>query len=253
VAQRGAARRDAAPDWVSRITCYPNDPNVPTVVKTTARSLEAQLLSYVLSAPPNWERMISVAGLQTDSGFIQALCALWLGRTVCFSDMAQARNLVSVYKHDYLVGMAEEVEPLLKAQETQFIALPALRAACFEGRAERSAVLARGLATISANLFFRYVHPEIGIVAFGAANRFSSAQGAVGFVAPWVDAQIVDDDATPLGAEKTGTLRFRLRNGGLTVGSPHEQDSDAGWIYPRRRAKIMSNNLLVLSGRETSA
>lgn len=164
--------------------------------------------------------------------------------------MAHARNLVSVYKHDYLVGIAEEVEPLLKGQETQFVALPALRAACFEGRTARTAVLARGLATISANLYFRYVHPEIGIVAYGAANRFENAEGAAGFVAPWVEAQVVDDKAAPLGPDKTGVLRFRLRDGGLAVGPRPDEETEAPWVYPQRQAKITSNNLLVLGGGE---
>jgi hypothetical protein len=164
--------------------------------------------------------------------------------------MAQARNLISIYKHDYLVATAEEVEPLLKAQETRFVALPALRAACFEGRASRTPTLKRGLAVVSANLSFRYSHPQIGLIAYGAANRFQSEEGAVGFVAPWVEAQIVDDQAAPLGPERTGTLRVRLRNGGLSVGAPKEQDSDAHWIYPQQQAKITSDNLLVLNARE---
>ncbi len=79
VAQRSTGRRQAAPDWISRITCLIEGRAAPVVLKTTARALEGRLLAYCLSAPPNWERMITVSGVQTDSGFIQALSALWLG------------------------------------------------------------------------------------------------------------------------------------------------------------------------------
>ena len=252
VAQRSSSRRDSALDWVSRITCYPDNRNGPAVVKTTSQSLEGQLLSYCLSAPPNWERMISVAGLQSNSGFLQALSALWLGRSVCFGDMQNARNLISLYKHDYLVAPADDVEALLKVQETQFNALHGLRAACFEGRACRKTTLARGLSTISSNLLFRYTHPEIGIVAYGDVNRFKNIEGAAGFVAPWVEAQIVDDDGKSLGREKEGAFRFRLRHGGLSITAQGYQDPNKGWINPRQRAKIMSNNLLVLGPAGTN-
>jgi hypothetical protein len=245
-AQRTSSQRDAAPDWVSRITCFPENDAAP-VVKTTSRSLEAQLLAYCLSAPPRWDRMVTLAGLQASTGFVQALSALWLGRRVCFTDTQQVRGLISIYKHDYLVVPTDNVEPLLRAQETQFVSLQALRAACFEGgRGCSASAINRALTTVSSNLLLRYSHPDIGIVAYGDAARVKHIEGAIGFVAPWIEAEVVDANRVPLAGEKEGALRFRLRKGGLSTSAPEPRDADDGWIYPKQRAQLMSKNVLVL-------
>jgi hypothetical protein len=102
--QRTSASRDGSPDWVARITCSAADSHSPALVETSARTLEEGLMAYCISAPPDWTRMISIAGLHSDSGFVQALSALWLGRSVCFADVQSARNLSLLYRHDYLVG-----------------------------------------------------------------------------------------------------------------------------------------------------
>ncbi len=145
-----------------------------------------------------------------------------------------------------MVGTAHDFEPLLKGQETQFSALPALRAASLEGQACKAATLTRALTTISTNLQFRYVHPEIGIVAYGDAARLKGIDGAAGFLAPWIDAQVIGDDDAPLGADRAGRLRFRLRPDALWIGSRPAQPEQDDWIYPQQRARIAGNNLLLL-------
>jgi hypothetical protein len=183
---------------------------------------------------------------------------LWLGRSVCLADVATARSLSTLYKHDYLVAGTEEVDPLLRLQDVNFAALSGLRAACFEGRACGAATIARGLATITSNLHFRYVHPQIGIVAYGDVRRFGAVDGAVGFVAPWIEAQVVDAADVPLAAEKEGMLRFRARGRLLPQplkASPDNGKSDAaaGWIYPQQRARLKADNLLVVAGADLAA
>jgi hypothetical protein len=248
VTQRSSSRRDPAPDWISRITCLPDNGAMP-VVKMTSRQLEAQLQTYCLSAPPRWDRMTMLAGLQSGVGFVQALSALWLGRLVCFTDPQNVRKLINIYKHDYLVVPTEHVEPLLRAQETEFISLQALRAACFEGRGYNGATIRRALATISSNLLLRYSHPEVGIVAYGDAARIKEVDGAVGFVAPWIEAEVVDANRSALAVGKEGALRFRARESEAATTPAQPRGNADGWIYPKQRAKLLSNNLLVVSGK----
>jgi non-ribosomal peptide synthetase component E (peptide arylation enzyme) len=248
VTQRTSSRRDPAPYWISRLTCFSDNGAVP-VVKTTSQQLEAQLQTYCLSAPPRWDRMITLAGLISGTGFIQALSALWLGRTVCFSDTQTVRGLISIYRHDYLVAPISELEPLLRAQENQFVSLQALRAVCFEGPAFGATAINRALTTISSNLLLRYSHPEVGIVAYGDAARIKEVDGAVGFVAPWIEAEVVDTNRTALAVGKEGALRFRTLESEATTKSAQPRGTTDGWIYPQQRAKLLSNNLLVVSGK----
>lgn len=253
VGQRTSSRRSGS-DWVARITCHPERPGIPSVVKTTSQALEEQLMSYCLSAPANWDRMISVAGVQTNTGFVQALSALWLGRSVCLADVRNARSLSNLYRHDYLVVGTEDVETLLRLQEVEFEAMKGLRAACFEGRANSASVMTRALATISSNLLVRYIHPEAGIIAYGEASRFRNIDGAAGFVAPWADVQAADETGTALPAGKEGSLRFRMRDrllpkrSGTTDNDDAETTQDRSWINLQQRGKVSADNLLVITG-----
>lgn len=245
VAERTRSSRDPNPDWVCRVTCLPEETRLPTVVKTTSRALEAQLTTCCLAASPDWERMISVVGLNTLPGLLHGLAALWLGRTVCFADTAIARNLIAVYKHHYLVATVQQLDPLLTLQATAYIALPALRSVYVAGQRFAPGMVARCLETISSNTVLSYTHPTLGIVAYGAAARLKDVAGAVGFVAPWVDVQVVGEGRAPLGAEQEGELRFRDR--GDQNGRPNVAGDDGGWIYPGQRARLMRNRLLVVS------
>jgi hypothetical protein len=245
VAERTRSSRDPNPDWVCRITCLPEETRLPTVVKTTSRALEAQLMTCCLAASPDWERMISVVGLNTLPGLLHGLSALWLGRTVCFADTAIARNLIAVYKHHYLVATVQQLDPLLTLQATAYIALPALRSAHVAGQRFAPGMVARCLETISSNTVLSYTHPTLGIIAYGATARLKDVAGAVGFVAPWVEVQVVGEGRAPLGAEQEGELRFRDR--GDQSGRPNYAADDGGWIYPGQRARLMRNRLLVVS------
>jgi acyl-coenzyme A synthetase/AMP-(fatty) acid ligase len=240
VALRTSSRRDIDP-WVCRITASA-DTRSPTIVKTTSPALEAQLISYCLSAAQDWERMISVSGLHTNTGVLLGLSALFLGRTVCFADAEFARNLIVAYKHHYLVGSAQEMEPLLRLQETDFVAMPSLRAVYVEGRSSASSFAARCQAIFSANTVCGYAHPEIGIVAYGPSGRIKDREGAAGFVGPWIDIEVLGYDNKPVVPGQKGALRIRARD---QVGS---QDVDAGWIYPGQQVEVTKDNLLVIHG-----
>ncbi|MBN8935132.1 MAG: hypothetical protein J0I13_02230 [Rhizobiales bacterium] len=244
VTQRTTGHRDTETKWVSRIVCYPHSDGSCSVVRTSAQLLEAQLQTYCISAPPLWDRMISIAGVQSNAGFLQAISALSLGRSVCFTDVYNVRSLSLLYRHDYLVAPIELVEPLLKLQEADYAALHGLRAACFEGSASSTSVMSRSLTMICSNLLFRYTHPETGIVAYGDVSRFKAVEGAVGFVAPWIEAQVISSSEILLPAGQEGTLRFRPRVNSGYGASDSSRDDD--WNYPARRAVIMANQLLVI-------
>jgi hypothetical protein len=223
------------------VTCFPDDPRQP-VIKTTSRALEAQLTTCCLAALPDWERMISVVPLHTLAGLLQSLTALWLGRTLCLADAAIIRKLIVAYKHHYLVAATQDLDPILTQQANDFMALPALRGAYIAGQRFAPAMISKCLETVSSNTVLSYTHPATGIVAYGPAGRVRHVDGAVGFVAPWVEVQVLRNDGAPAGPEQEGELRFRDR-GDQTGVKPSE---DSGWIYPGQRARLMNDNLLAI-------
>jgi hypothetical protein len=241
VAERTSSRRDVDPDWVCRITASSNDAKVSDLVKTTSRALEAQLIPYCLSAASDWERMISLSGLHTNAGFLLGLSALWFGRTVCFADVVVVRNLIVAYRHHYLVGSTQEMESLLKLQDSDFVAMPSLRGAYVEGRTMTASLATRCLTSISSNTVCGYAHPDVGVVASAAASLLRDVDGAVGFAGSWADLEVLADDRRPVAAGQAGELRIRVRD---MLGSPR----DADWFYPGQRAQVLKNNLLVVHG-----
>jgi cyanophycin synthetase len=247
VAERASSARDSNLDWICRVNCFPRDPRLPPVVKTTSQTFEAQLVTYCLSAFSEWERMITVAPLQSPAGLLLGLTALLLGRTVLFADPASVRHLVIVHKYHYLVGTTQELEPLLTLQATDYEAMQPIRGAWIEGQKFFPAMIEKCLTTVSNNTILSYSHPQIGIVAFGGAARIKEVTGAVGFVAPWVEAQIVGDDRALVPAEKEGELRFRERSDGRRAARNALDAAEGGWIYPGQRGRLMKNNLLVIS------
>ena len=245
VAERSGASRDA--DWVCRRSCVPDDDRLPPVIDTTASSLEAQLIGLQLCAPADWERMIVVSSPWSDSGYLHGLSALAQGRTVCFSDPGTARGLIVAYKHHYLVGGTADVVPMLTQQSVSHVAMPALRCACIEGHSFSDTMIAQVLSQVSSNTILSYRHPQAGIVAFGAASRVRSVPGGVGYVAPWMDVEIVDDGGKPVSAAKPGELRVRRRTDTQSVWRSSAAPGD-GWIYPGQRARRLPDNLLVVGG-----
>ena len=131
-------------------------------------------------------------------------------------------------------------------QETGYAPMRPLRGAWIEGRRFTSTLLEKCLSTISSNTILSYSHPQIGIIAYGAAGRLKEVPGAAGFVAPWNEVEVVDDGHAPLTKEKEGELRFRKRDAGGSAGSRDGVEQDE-WIYPGQRGRITTNNLLVIS------
>lgn len=243
VAERTSAASNL--DWTCRVNCFPGEARLPRAVKTTARSLEAQVVTYAMSAFPDWERMISIAPLETPAGFLAGITALWHGRTVLFANSGSARGLTTLHQYHYFVGTTRELEALLTLQETGYAPMRPLRGAWIEGRQFTPTLLDKCLATISSNTILSYSHPQIGIIAYGGAARLKEVPGAAGFVAPWTEVEAVDDGLSPLPKGREGELRFRNRDTGASP--TNEGAARDEWIYPGQRGRITTNNLLVIS------
>jgi non-ribosomal peptide synthetase component E (peptide arylation enzyme) len=227
-----------AKNWICRISHEGGSSG--GLLRMTAGSLEAQLQGYCLASPPDWERMISIIGLHTSAGLFQALTALWLGRLICFSDVENVRQVAASYKHHYLVAQVADLEKLLALQEQYLIQMPSLRAAFVEGAHFKEGSLKSALATISCNLICAYAEPDVGIVAFGPASRMLQTSGAVGFLAPWADAEVCDAAGAKLPREQDGALRVRAHT---------EDDAPGNWIPTGRQGCLLRSNMVIVRGR----
>jgi acyl-CoA synthetase (AMP-forming)/AMP-acid ligase II len=108
-------------------------------------------------------------------------------------------------------------------------------------------------ARMCSNLLATYGATEISPVASAPAHRIADIQGAVGYIAPWVEAEIVDEDDRSLALGEEGLVRLRGHTCvdgylGDTAGS--ETFFRDGWFYPGDIGTIGEDRLLIISGRK---
>ena len=87
----------------------------------------------------------------------------------------------------------------------------------------------------------------------GDARLTTEVPGAVGFILPEAEAEIVDDADQPLPRGKEGIVRVRTAQaadgyfGDPETSARHFRD---GWFYPGDFGYLRDDNLLVIGGRE---
>ena len=117
-----------------------------------------------------------------------------------------------------------------------------------------SALLSERVRTrMCTHLIATYAATEITPLASAPAHRIAATKGAIGYIAPWIGAEIVDEADQPLRAGEHGHVRFRGRTcvSGY-VGTPRNAEGvfKDGWFYPGDLGAITSERLLIIAGRE---
>jgi acyl-coenzyme A synthetase/AMP-(fatty) acid ligase len=104
-------------------------------------------------------------------------------------------------------------------------------------------------------LMSTYGATETGGVAVAPAYAIADVPGAVGFVTPGAEVEIIDHVGNVLAADAEGAVRIRTAQIATGyVGNPPEAKSAFrdGWFYPGDVGLLRSDGLLVIRGRETN-
>jgi acyl-coenzyme A synthetase/AMP-(fatty) acid ligase len=121
------------------------------------------------------------------------------------------------------------------------------------GGALTKQLAARAWARMSPNLITTYGAAETGAIASGDARITTEVPGAVGFVLPDAEAEIVDASDRPLPRGKEGAVRVRTAQmadcylGDPATSARHFRD---GWFYPGDVGYLRDDDLLVVTGRQ---
>jgi acyl-coenzyme A synthetase/AMP-(fatty) acid ligase len=113
----------------------------------------------------------------------------------------------------------------------------------------------RVLAHMCQRLFSSYGATETGTIAFAPAQMIADSPGAVGFVTPGAEVEIVGPSDNVLAPGTEGIVRTRTaRMVDGYVGNP-EATARAfrdGWFYPGDIGSVTPEGLLIIRGREAS-
>jgi non-ribosomal peptide synthetase component E (peptide arylation enzyme) len=194
-----------------------------------------------------------VLGFHSDLGFGFSATAMCLGRMACFAQEATARAATSAYQADVMVASAPQIARVVDLQEDNHVRLNSLRSVHIDGGIVSSPLLTKIRLLICSELFYGYGHPETGTVAYAHVDRIHGLDHAVGFAAPWVDIEIVDEARRKVGhPAEEGEVRVRTLGQGHRYRRMSETDYriDASeWFYAGDRGQLFRNGLLVIRGR----
>jgi acyl-CoA synthetase (AMP-forming)/AMP-acid ligase II len=109
---------------------------------------------------------------------------------------------------------------------------------------------------LTPNIWSTYGSTEGGWAATADSAVCIAEPGAVGYILPWIDVEIVDDAERPLPAGGEGRVRLR---GPQVVMRYHDDEETAarifrdGWFYPGDLGSIGADGLLRITGRVEEA
>jgi acyl-coenzyme A synthetase/AMP-(fatty) acid ligase len=121
------------------------------------------------------------------------------------------------------------------------------------GSALTKQLATRAWARMSPNLITTYGAAETGAIASGDARVTTDVPGAVGFVLPDAQAEIVDEADRPVQRGSEGIVR--VRTGQMADSYFHDPATSArhfrdGWFYPGDVGYLRRDALLVMTGRQ---
>jgi acyl-coenzyme A synthetase/AMP-(fatty) acid ligase len=203
------------------------------------------------------QRFYCDLGFATDPGYRDMVHMLSKGGSIFYyGDDPEA--VIQAFAFHHIQGMIVSPQGLaeyLKFFEAHPEAPCGLDHILTSGSALSRALSERVRARMCVNLTSTYGATETGAVAVAPAHAIADVPGAVGFVVPGAEIEIVDGAGNVLAVDAEGAVRIRTAQTATGyVGNPPEARSAFrdGWFYPGDVGLLRSDGILVIRGRETN-
>jgi fatty-acyl-CoA synthase len=191
--------------------------------------------------------------LTTSLGFQSLIAMLWRGGALFLvGDPQQTVSAFPVYRVQNMIASPGGLLDLLEAMEKRPEYQCGFDAAFSVGSVLTHSLSERVRARICSNLTKGYGSTEATMVASMPAHFAPDLSGAVGFVLPGINVQIVDEGGAPLPSGKDGTIRIKSEYGAREYLDDPEESARVfrdGWFYPGDLGHLTEQNMLVISGR----
>jgi acyl-coenzyme A synthetase/AMP-(fatty) acid ligase len=243
--RRGAARRQAAD--VRMIVFTSGTTGKPKQVVQSRKTWQQRLLLSSNATLANYERALIVPGLSSSYGLNRAYDVLHAGKTACFAASEQAMLwLANTYDADLIVASTQQALALADIQEkiTRY-PLVALKTVKIGGSVITRDGIERLRTHLCRNVINTYSSTEAGTVAIAPFDAIADVPGAVGYIVPGVEVEIVDHlgNIQPAGAQ--GFIRLRSPQFVASL----DADADTTWFYPGDFGSVTEDGVLCIMGR----
>jgi acyl-coenzyme A synthetase/AMP-(fatty) acid ligase len=194
--------------------------------------------------------VLMVPGLASGFGFNRTCEILHAGKTACYAATPEAMlHLIGLYRIDALVASPQQALGLVQLKELRpELPVDSLQAVLMAGAMIGREGIRRISAALCRNIINVYASSEAGAAAVAPFDLIEGVAGAVGFVAPWADVEIVDEAGTPLPAGREGSIRYRTPQFLASAMATGVAATDP-WFYPGDVGRLTEDGILCLTGR----
>ena len=226
---------------------------VPKKIVQTGTALET-LLGYPFTCASGiYQKILVMPGLASSFGFNRSCEILNAGKTMCFAPGTEdVLSLVGLFGVELIVASAMQSLSLAEAKTRKpGYQLDSLKSVLVGGGKIAPERIASLRATLCKNLVAQYGSTECGVVAMAPFDMIAEVPGAVGFVLPWVEVEVVDEDEQAVSTGAEGAIRYRTPQ--LTENLKAEAAEVSGvkgeWFYPGDTGSLTTEGILCVSGR----
>lgn len=243
-----------ASDEIARIVCTSGTTGEQKAVPFTEEQLVQRVWAQVagLRSPAGPSKTLAMMGLSSGAGFTNMMLVLMTGGTLMIiPGMAQLARVSSLYEMDRIIASTAQLIGMLRAQDSENADFAGVKSMVVGGSHIPRSVAKRAR-TISRNIICLYGSTEVGVVATASTETTIKHQSAVGYVAPGVRVEIVDESGNPLGFDHEGVIRVNVPgapNHYLNEPEASRKVFRDGWFYPGDIGSLSSDGLLFVSGR----
>jgi len=248
----------ASGDELCRIILTSGSTGIAKGVAFSHRKLFEKNARFDYSWLDRWSRssrMFCDLGLSSSLGFNYLLYMLWRGGMI----MMMGEDIVGTIQSLNLFQMQNmATSPFGLAEHLKFHEAQPTFQCNFDHIVVAGGALTKQLATrawtrMSPRLITFYGATEAGMVASGDARVTIEVPGAVGFVLPDAQAEIVDDADRPIQCGSEGIVRVRtaqVADSYFRDPATSAQHFRDGWFYPGDVGYLRGDGLLVVTGRQ---
>jgi acyl-coenzyme A synthetase/AMP-(fatty) acid ligase len=251
--QKNDDRKPTGP-YGNIITFTSGTTGLPKMHVLTADGLMHRVITSAMRQNMSYSRILIVPGIGSAFGFGRTCEALSLGKTACFSEFGEAAlRMVSTYRIDAIVASTIQSSTLaeISAQHAGY-SLNSLKEMQIGGSFPSKDIIRRIQASLCQKVSIGYSSTEAGVVAIASYDMIENIPGAVGFVVPWAELEVVDETGSALPVNTEGFIRcrtpqflatFAMNNADIQI------DPGDIWFYPGDRGHVTEGGVLCIAGR----
>jgi acyl-coenzyme A synthetase/AMP-(fatty) acid ligase len=157
--------------------------------------------------------------------------------------------MANTYDIDTILVSPQQALELADVQETStHFPLSALKSVQIGASTISRASVLRVQKTLCRNVIVFYGSTEAGVAALAPYDMIADVPGAVGYIMPGVDVEIVDsaDRVLPAGKEGFVRVRSRVLAENMTAGKSSDE-----WFYPGDLGSVTETGMLCVAGRNS--